>query len=196
MLNANNLLTDYSKEILAICYLGNHDFNNCIKTLESMHELRYQWYALAYEGLNDQENAIYYWTKQLDLSIVNNDFAAAGLAAHSLGSIYYDSGEIYHLCDYEKAIYFLQKSLNYYDKAKDLPLETIWNKSVGSQPNSEVESLRREIKTLDYTIFMLVNSLYQQAQWTYNDWKSTIIALAKNKNKIARDLCEKKYWSY
>lgn len=196
LLNANNLLADYGKELLAICYLGTHDYVNCLKTLETMDEWKFEWYALAYEGLSDRENALYYWTKQLDQSITNNDYAGAGSAAHSIGSIYYDFGEKYHRSDNNKAIEYLQKCLSFYEQAYNLPQGSIWNQSVGNQSNVEVERLRREVQTIDYCNYMLAQALYNEAQWTYDEWKRTLVAMAKNKNKLARDVCDKNYWSY
>lgn len=196
LLNANNLLADYGKEILSICYLGIHDYNHCIQILNTMNEYKFNWYALAYEGLKDRENALYYWIKQLELSLTNNDYSAAGNAAHAIGSIYYDFGDIYAKHDYLKALDYLKRCLSYYEQANDLPKDAIWSQAIGNKPNEKVASLRQEVGILDYAIYMIAQCVYKEAQWTYDEWKRTLIGMARNKNKIARDACDANYWPY
>lgn len=190
LLLANGILNDIGKERLAFCYLHVQEYSKCIETLNTMEEWKYGIYALAYEGLGDRDNAILYNKKNLNLAKQNKDYSLVASCNFNLGSLYYDFGDRYKYKDYKRAIDYLQEALNNYEAAFDIPQGNIWKQCIGTISDSTVTRLRNDEPTIDFLTYMLAKSLYNKAQWTLEELQATLKALAKNKNKIARTLCD------
>lgn len=190
LLHANNILNDLGKERLALCYLHEKEYSKCIATLDTMDEWKYGIYALAYEGIGDRDNAILYNKKNLKLAQDNNDYESMASCNFNLGSLYYDFGDRFKQKDFKRAIDHFQNALTNYEAANGIQYGNIWKQCIGGITDSAVANLRHENQTIDFLTYMLADSLYNEAQWTFEELQSSLKALAKNKNKIARDLCD------
>lgn len=190
LLHANNILNDIGKERLALCYLNEKEYSKCIETLDTMDEWKYGIYALAYEGIGDRDNAILYNKKNLNLAKDNNDYDLMASCNFNLGSLYYDFGDRFKHKDYKRAIAYFQDALANYETANVIQYGNIWKQCIGSITDSAVANLRQGNQTIDFLTYMLADALYNDAQWTFEELQSSLKALAKNKNKIARDLCD------
>lgn len=195
LLQANDILNEIGKERLAMCYLQNQQPLDCINVLDTMDEWKYNLYGLAYDMNGDRDNAIVYFNRYLDLCQSNNDYSGMADAYGNLATIYDDWRHLYKK-DYRKSVECIRNALKYYELAKDFSKGSIWKHCVGVEKNNEIEKFRRENPTLDFLIYQLSEGLYQIGDWSFEEMKNTKIALAKNNNKVAQDICDRLYWYY
>ena len=65
-----------------------------------------------------------------------------------------------------------------------------------NKKDSEIEKFRMDNPTIDFITYNFCEDLYETGEWTYENMKNAYKGLAKNKNRIARDLCDRMNWYY
>lgn len=189
LLNKHNLLSEAGKLRLYFCYFRTQNYDKCIPVLESIDEWHYNLYGMAYEYMGDRDEAIYFYNKFLNQCLDNNDLDGIAHTYYNIGSLYYDWGSKQK--DTRKSLEYLRKALHYFERLNDIPSGDLWKHCIGDINNQKVEQLRKNDGAIDFLIYFLAESNYEEAEWSFDGYVSTLKALAKNRNKMARDMCEK-----